>query len=336
MQVSLSTSAKPVFLSSSNLPLPLEFDLFQNAQEKKLLVKEEESLEFMGENGKNEVACKYFLGKKQDSKVILKELEVFKVSGKLKFKVKNSTEKISKNTLGSEFGSKKKKKEISLNSLNSVKTAQNSAQVLSSLNTLHSSSPETQSTGQFLLLKPNLETRDVALVYSLNGIIPENFLKNTVNLLDLQKILKDTGESRFLSEKITNMDNYSLKIAIYLRILQIFYKRRDSNATLPLPGTDAEIMEYLLQKFTEYSQGQGKYRFTPVLKDMILAEIGILALHLDNYNVVIQKLIQDLGISVGKMVKIYKELGVRINTVNKEKMAVLSLPLATPKTSLYG
>jgi hypothetical protein len=344
MQVSLSTSAKPVFLCSSNLPLPQEFELYssENSVQKRILKGKEtssSSLEFTGENGQKDVSCKYILGitDKKSQKVIIKELEIYKISGKLKFPVQSSKRKIDRESLGSEFGSKKKKKEINSKNLNSIKNiSQDSFKEISE--NLKSLNNTATVSSDFLLLKPNLETVVISQVYSLNGILPENFLKD-LDLGKLERLAREIIQnSQYLKDKIEECksDGQKMRLAIYIQILKNFYKRKDRELAHILPGTNEEIMEFLLNKFTEYTQSQGgKYRFTPTLKDLVLAEIGVLALHLDNFSVNIQKLIHDLGISTGTMVKIYKELGVRINTVKKEKIAVLTLPLAsTPRSSL--
>ena len=130
-------------------------------------------------------------------------------------------------------------------------------------------------------------------------------------------------------------------MGLYIGFLMKFYRLRDREinpetlGSAGLLGASPEIIDTFINKYTEYSvfNGSIKYRSSSQLKDRILASIAVISQHLDDFNTDINQLISDLGISVTKMVKIYKELGIRIQVVKKSKMAILTLPLvfASPK-----
>ena len=88
--------------------------------------------------------------------VTLKELEIYKIDGKLKLSGGlQGKRKLDRTGLGTEFGSKKKKKEISSRHLNSIKSiSQDSLEISQNISVKENSTVEIKS---FLLLnKVNL------------------------------------------------------------------------------------------------------------------------------------------------------------------------------------
>lgn len=348
MQASLSTSAKPVFLSYSNIdPGKYGFDLYTNG-ERKCLTAVNDLMEFSGY--KAESHSKYLIGVRDGNSLLLKELVPMQVDGKLRVsslgkRIQKSFE--SRNSLGEEFGSKKKKKEIKSKEINKV----SSSSVLGMENIaveIKESAPASVDLNLYSLLKPDASASKRELVYDLWEIFP----KGDYDSLHVEYLMEKSMEElkkEFESLKLTayvlskleigirGKNTRIFKIGLYIGFLMKFFRLKDKEIHIGLIGASPEIMDTFINKYTEYSifNGNVRYRSSSQLKDKILASIGVLALHLDDFNTDINGLIQELGISITKMVKIYKELGIRIQVVKKSKMAVLALPLVFTSPKKY-
>ena len=208
MQASLSTSAKPVFLCYSNLEPPKDagFDLYSKG-EKKILNFSNQVLEFSGSPADG--FSKYLIGVKDGNSVLIKEFIPVEISGKLK--MKSERKRIlksldSRNSLGEEFGSKKKKKEIKskeINKVNSVLGIDNIAIEIKESSPMSSPSQQTYS-----LLTPDNTASRREQVYDLWQVLP----RGDYNSLEINYLMKKSIEDLKSELEPLKYTFYKLKI----------------------------------------------------------------------------------------------------------------------------
>ncbi|KLO18764.1 Rpa49 subunit specific to nuclear RNA polymerase I [Schizopora paradoxa] len=346
---------------------------------------ESDTVEIFSTNESEEAAvgCRYYVGvrNKRTNVVTIRPapIQVFtrnvKALKNLTPIASSSAERIAaRNALGETFGTKKAQKAIRAAERNKVDVSAMqgvTSHIQESIEAKTQSLP-TQEKAKELEdesrnIPPfNAEAKTPSEVYELHKIIPQA----EFNAIDINEILQASSDYERMSSvpsrrsdwvrhhvsSICNSskpDKKALKIVLYVSAMMAFYVSahklcNDRDALQQrLSGVPSNVIDGLLERFTDNLRGSSERRFSTENQIMLLTHMFALCLRVDNYVTDTTVLANDLKETIIRINQYFKLLGCKIEKLSapelarlelqgstEVKRAVLKVPLEFPKARI--